>query len=124
MTSEELRKKRSEANLTQKELADLLHSSRKTINSYENGYTIPDAKVKLINNVFNELEEIKLEKKSKNQYPELEVTKSNIDTENEFNVTSLISLQRETIEIAKELTEIIKTSQKQINKLIEIINDK
>lgn len=124
MTSEELRKKRREANLTQKELADLLHSSRKTINLYENGYTIPDAKVKLINNVFNELEEIKLEKKSKNQYPELEVTKSNIDAESEFNVTSLISLQRETIEIAKELTEIIKTSQKQINKLIEIINDK
>lgn len=124
MTSEELRKKRREANLTQKELADLLHSSRKTINLYENGYTIPDAKVKLIINVFNELEEIKLEKKSKNQYPELEVTKSNIDTESEFNVTSLISLQRETIEIAKELTEIIKTSQKQINKLIEIINDK
>jgi len=40
-----LKEKRQEANLTQKELAEILHVSRQTISSWEVGRTYPDLDV-------------------------------------------------------------------------------
>lgn len=42
---EKLKEKRGEANLTQKELSDILHVSRQTISSWEVGRTYPDLNV-------------------------------------------------------------------------------
>lgn len=56
MNAENLRRSRERYNLTQEDLAKMLHSSRKTINSYENGSNIPDAKILLLQKIFEDLE--------------------------------------------------------------------
>lgn len=56
MNAETLRKSRERYGLTQEEMAKMLHSSRKTINSYENGGNIPNSKIDLIKRLFEELE--------------------------------------------------------------------
>lgn len=56
MTAESLRESRERFGLTQEDLAKMLHSSRKTINLYENGGNIPKPKISLINKLFEDLE--------------------------------------------------------------------
>ena len=56
MNAELLKRNRERFGLTQEQLADLLQSSRKTINSYENGASIPKSKMLLLENIFSQLE--------------------------------------------------------------------
>lgn len=56
MNGKNLRELREKFDLTQEELAKMLHSSRKTVNSYENGSNIPEAKIALLNSIFEKLE--------------------------------------------------------------------
>lgn len=56
MTAESLRESRERFGLTQEDLAKMLHSSRKTVNLYENGGNIPKPKISLINKLFEDLE--------------------------------------------------------------------
>ena len=56
MNAELLKRNRERFGLTQEQLADLLQSSRKTINSYENGASIPKSKMLVLENIFSQLE--------------------------------------------------------------------
>lgn len=51
MNGEEIRKKRKELGITQKELAEKLGVSFQTINGYENGKKIPDTKIDLLKSI-------------------------------------------------------------------------
>ena len=48
MNGLDLKQMRIDADLTQEELAERLHISRKTVNLYENGSPIPPSKIKMI----------------------------------------------------------------------------
>lgn len=61
----DLRKRRERLGLTQEELAGLMGVTRKTINSYENGANIPEAKVTLIDMLFDKIEKNNYKENSK-----------------------------------------------------------
>lgn len=50
----EIKKRREELGLTQKELGDLIGASRETIINYEKGRAIPKSKIEILNKVLNE----------------------------------------------------------------------
>jgi transcriptional regulator with XRE-family HTH domain len=50
----EIKKKREELGLTQKELADLIGASRETIINYEKGKPIPKSKSEILDKVLNQ----------------------------------------------------------------------
>ncbi len=56
MTGEELRNKRIEFGLSQKELSELLGISRNTVSNYERDSVIPASRLVIINAVFERLE--------------------------------------------------------------------
>ncbi len=54
MESFEIKQRREELGLTQKELGDLIGASRETIINYEKGRPIPKSKIEILNKVLNE----------------------------------------------------------------------
>ena len=53
MNAEKLKELRTKAGFTQEELAKKLNVTRKTINSYENGSSIPDHLEIILNKILN-----------------------------------------------------------------------
>ena len=58
MKAEEIKIKRKELGLTQKQLAEKVGVSTQTINGYENGKEIPTTKYQILENVLNQISDI------------------------------------------------------------------
>jgi|GEM_PF-5237621 len=121
MNGLELKERRKNIGLTQEELAEETGMTRKTINSYENGVSIPNAKAKLIDSILTEKEKMFINKSnitiSDNGVVNNNLNQKRANTSFGYNIDSLV---KQLVEKDKQLAE----KDKQINKLLEMLSDK
>jgi len=116
-----LKERRKNIGLTQEELAKRIGATRKTINSYENGASIPEAKAKLIDFILKERENMIISK------PDVTICNENVTDSGQINNSNVNSMGCNVstgADIVKQLSNQLAEKDKQIDKLIEIIISK
>lgn len=116
MNPEELKRKRKEKGLTQKEIAELIGVSTQTYNGYENGKVIPSTKYQILEKILSENYQVEEPKtkygltgydlKIKQTEEEINIRKSMLEFLEESNpdyahIKTIIKLLEERIELIK-----------------------
>lgn len=128
MKAEEIKIKRKELGLTQKQLAEKVGVSTQTINGYENGKEIPSTKYQILENVLNQISDIYEVNEPQEEYKSMTgFDKNIINTIDEINKkqselkkipenTENYKLTIEVIELLKEKLNLIKLAKENHNK--------
>ena len=128
MKAEEIKIKRKELGLTQKQLAEKVGVSTQTINGYENGKEIPTTKYQILENVLNQISDIYEVNEPQEEYKSMTgFDKNIINTIDEINKkqselkkipenSENYKLTIEVIELLKEKLSLIKLAKENHNK--------